>query len=97
MDPDSALEITLSNSGDPMFNILNVSLPGLEPNLVRIPAAMEESPFQSIGIRLKDSKLAVIVNCSILEVLSLEGASEMLLVEDELVSFFDSEAIVSHI
>ena len=89
------LEIELLDFGDLTHNYLLASIPGVGYSLIKIPVATETSQFQNIGIRLKDSKLVVVVNCSIVEVLTLDDMAELVLTEDGVITIFGSEAIVS--
>lgn len=76
-------------------NTLTFIFPGLSPISIDIPAvAPGESPFQDIGVRLKDSLLVVTVNCSIVDFAPLPNAPDSLSLDDARVSIFGNQATV---
>ena len=89
---DIALQRSSLNSPDQ--NSLIFTLPGLSPITIDIPAA-SSSPFQNIGVRLKNSILTVIVDCSVIHFESIMDAPEPLRVQDSSIRIFGSQATVS--
>ena len=91
------LSISLDNSiRSPDFNSLVITLPGSDMFMVDIPAAMEDSPFQSIGIYFKDDYLVVVVNCTVIDVVGFMMPDAFPLTNRSMVQIFGSQAIVSH-
>lgn len=90
------LDITLQRPvGLSDFNTLNITLPGLSPITVDVLAASGAASFQYIGISLKGSLLVVLLNCSIVDIVTLQGVPDKLPVADGMVAIFGSQAIVS--
>ena len=90
------LRISLENSTtSPELNSLVISLPGLTPLSIDVPTATPDSPFQRIGIRLKNSLLVVSLNCTVVGFITLTQAPDPLQVANATLMVFESQAIVS--
>lgn len=95
---DSSLNVALLKSSDSSNpDNLVITLPGLDPIVIDIPSATEDSPFQRIGIRMKEGVLVVSLNCTLVDFVILPGgaAPNPLPVANGTVVIFGAEAIVS--
>lgn len=72
---------------------LLVRLPGIaSPVEVDIPP---QSGYQSLGLRIHQGRLVILLNCEVLDTLPLESQMAALNITDENVSIFDHPVIVS--
>ncbi len=92
--PVMDVTIAESNNSSDMKSLI-ISLPGLDPVILDIPSASEESPFQNIGIRLRNSQLLAVVNCSVADFVSISDVPDQLVTTNATVEIFGESAIVS--
>lgn len=94
-DATPLLDITLQLSDTiPDTNSLKISLRGLD-FAFDLPAPTLNSPFQDIGIKLKDSVLVITLNCTIVDFVILQNKSNAVALTSGRVSIFGEDAVVS--
>jgi len=94
---DVFFEISLFASNDTR-SVLLVTLPGLGTNLVEIPEDVDlqnASSYRSLGVRLFNYQLLVIVDCEVVNFLNLERSPDPLPVGTSSVEFLEEGARVS--
>ena len=94
---DAVLEVSLGESvTSSEHNSLFILLPGITPVVFDVPFAPSDAPFQDIGIRLQHSQLVVVVNCTLVDFVTLDRDPDPFLVMNEtVVEIFGNGAIVS--
>ena len=95
IDDTVLLDVRYSSSGSMGSDSLVITLPGNSPVSIQVPTATANSPFHNIGIQLDNSELIVILNCSLLDFVSLESAVDPISLEDGMVNVYESQAVVS--
>jgi hypothetical protein len=85
---DVSLEASLNT------NILRISLRGLD-FAFNLPTASLVSPFQAIGLKLRESVLIVTLNCTIVDFDILRNKSDPITLSNGRVRIFGEDAIVS--
>ena len=91
-----ALQISLDNTAFLTQTLINVSLPGLDPVRISVPSSVMGNTFQRLGVQLKGSQLVVTINCTISSVTNLRSPPDLLLLDDGVLSLFDSGVMVRY-
>jgi len=89
------LQISLDNAAFLTQTLINVSLPGLNPIRISVPSSATGNTFQRLGVLVKGSQLVVTINCMISSITDLGSPPDMLLLDDGVLSLFDSGVMVS--
>ncbi len=89
-------EVSLWRSMNTSYDVLSVTLPGLDPIAVSIPASvnLNDRSFRNLGLRLFHYQLVVIIDCQVVNFVNLEQPPRPLPVNNTRVEVFDEGAVV---
>ena len=90
-----AFDVSLRRDTNSSGDVLVVTLPGLSTLRFSLPERTDGRPFQSLGLRLRHYQLLVLVDCEVVNFVSLPDPPQPLPVFEGEVRVFNDEAIVS--
>ncbi len=89
------LDVSYTSVDSTDSDSLEITLPGNSPISFKVPTATADAPFHNIGIRLDGSALIVVLNCSLLDFVTLESAVDPFSLTNTIVNVYERQAIVS--